>query len=398
MGCKRFNIFLLMLSVLAITACEGSAGWETGPTAEPTAEPTAVPSTEPTAEPTTEPSAEPTPEISVTSLHAEADFPIGVGVPAGNASNSLIDSLDRQQIVNAHFSQITAENIMKPDALHPAEDDYFWDDAVALVDYAAVNGMSVHGHTLIWHNQIPTWMSNHTGTAEQWTTMMQTHINTIVGRFADTAAVVSWNVVNEAFTDDTPSVYRNTLWFSHIGEDYFAQAFTAARAADEDADLYYNDVRLELNGSKMNRVVTMIEAFKANGTPIDGIGFQMHVSLTSPEKTAIESAFARVVNLGLKVKITEMDVTVNDDKSLSALTLDTELAQAARYQQIVKAYMDAVPAAQRGGISVWGITDDDSGLPELHQRDEWPLLFNANFTPKHALQGFADGLVGDSSE
>jgi endo-1,4-beta-xylanase len=63
----------------------------------------------------------------------------------------------------------------------------------------------------------------------------------------------------------------------------------------------------------------------------------------------------------------------------------------------VKAYLDAVPANQRGGISVWGTTDANTWLDSLHFNGEaiaWPLLFDTHYNDKPALRGFADGLTG----
>ena len=53
-------------------------------------------------------------------LAALAEFPVGVAVPAGDRPNSLLESPDRQALVQRHFDSITAENIMKMAYLHPA--------------------------------------------------------------------------------------------------------------------------------------------------------------------------------------------------------------------------------------------------------------------------------------
>jgi Beta-1,4-xylanase len=382
-----------------LSACGGGSGdnsvpvFTPQPTAEPspTPEPAATPAPTPTPEPTAEPTPEPTPEITVTSLSELADFPIGVAVAAGGAGNSIITSTGRQAIVSAHFDQVTAENIMKPAYMHPAESTYSYGQADELVNYAAANGLAVHGHTLVWHSQIASWMTNYSGTPAQWQTMMESHITNIVGHFADDDVVVSWDVVNEAISDSNGAL-RESVWYENLGEDYLAMAYTAARAADDDALLFYNDYNLSGNGTKLTGALAMVQNLLDDDVPIDGIGFQMHVSSGWPTNSDIRGAFQRVVDMGLRVKITELDVTVNDNENLTELTLEAEIAQAARYQQIVEAYRDVVPAHLRGGVSVWGITDGDSWLPNFKGRDEWGLLFNDNFSPKQALQGVADGL------
>src|SRR3712207_7647386 len=49
-------------------------------------------------------------------------------------------------------------------------------------------------------------------------------------------------------------------------------------------------------------------------------------------------------------------------RSKKAYTLDLGLAQKKRYCEVVKAYMDIVPPAQRGGVVVWGVSDPSSWL------------------------------------
>lgn len=356
-----------------------------------------------------EPPPPPPPAVNVPNLYvlAPGNMPVGVAVPAGGAANSVLTSPERQTIVNAHFSQITAENIMKPSYLHPGVNSYFFDDADALVDYAVSQGKEVHGHVLIWHQQLPGWMQTFSGNATEWTNMMESHIDTIVRHFAtrNPGVVVSWDVVNEAFDDVDADMnglndLRNTIWLQNIGPGYIADAFRVARAADFSADLYYNDYNLAGVPEKLAAVLDMVDQFAndPNPVPIDGIGFQMHVSLDWPAIADVQAAFAAAAATGLKIKISELDVTVNTDGAgnpgpLTALTDAVAAEQQQRYQDIVSAYLAAVPAAQRGGISVWGISDADSWR-RANNAFEWPLLFDDQFQPKLALQGFADGLTG----
>jgi endo-1,4-beta-xylanase len=346
------------------------------------------------------------PVINVSHLHllAPTSMTIGVAVPAGRSRNSVLKSTVRQTIVNRHFGQITAENIMKPSRIHPGESTFFFDHADELVDYAASHDKTVHGHVLIWHNGLADWMNEFTGDAAGWTTMMTDHITEIVSHFAEEDIVVSWDVVNEAFADtdndrDGVNDLRNTIWYENIGVGYLAAAFRAANAADPNADLYYNDYNISGVPAKLNAVLELVERFQndRNPVPIHGIGFQMHVSLTWPDISQIRDSFALAVTTGLKIKITELDIAVNTDRSRNPMSLTeftdaVAIQQRERYEAIVEAYMDEVPIAQRGGISVWGIADPDNWLRRYNAL-EWPLLFDDDFKPKPALQGFADGLA-----
>jgi GH35 family endo-1,4-beta-xylanase len=100
------------------------------------------------------------------------------------------------------------------------------------------------------------------------------------------------------------------------------------------------------------------------------------------------------IDPSIKIKITELDVRIQRN---GATVLSAELAEQQKqyYRDIVAAYLDIVPVAQRGGISVWGITDGDSWIPDVFPSEAWPLLFFDDFTPKPALQGFADGLQAE---
>jgi endo-1,4-beta-xylanase len=327
-------------------------------------------------------------------LHALADFPVGVAVPADPWENSLLQSPERQSIVTRHFDSITAENAMKMAYLHPSPDYFEFEHAEALVEFAEENGIAVHGHALVWHRQAPEWMNQYEGSAADFLQVLEEHVSVVTSRFA--GRIRSWDVVNEAFDDEDPPAYRDTVWFRAVGPGYIEAAFLAAHEADPTTDLYYNDYNLSGidGGAKLDRVLAMVDDFLARGVPIDGIGFQMHIGIDAPSDRAIRDAFTRVARRGLKVRISELDISVNDDARYDALPPEMAARQASRFAEVARAYVETVPPNLRGGITVWGITDGDSWIPEFRQRADWPLLFNADFSPKPALRGLASGLGG----
>jgi endo-1,4-beta-xylanase len=325
-------------------------------------------------------------------LKALAEFPVGVAVPAGKADNSLLGSPQRQAIVATHFNSLTAENIMKMGYLQPDRGSFHFADADALVAHAKAQGMIVHGHALVWHNQAPLWMDEFAGSPDEFRAVLRAHIETVASHFA--GQLQSWDVVNEAFTDDDVSTYRDTSWYRNLGADYIEFAFRTAHAADPEADLYYNDYNLSgSNGpQKLDRVLVMLDDFLARGVPIDGIGLQMHIDSDRPSLQDIHQSIARIVDRGVKVRLSELDVSLNRTRLHTELTPELANEQRQRYADVVRLYLDTVPPAQRGGITVWGITDGDSWIPGFHQRVDWPLLFNADFSNKPALAGFAESL------
>ena len=351
-------------------------------------------------------------EVTATSLKAFApDFNIGVAVPAGGFGNSIIDRPEVKTIVEQHFNQLSAENIMKQTYLQPEQGEFFYDDADELVKYAKDHSLTVHGHVFVWHSQIADWMQEFVGDKDAWIAMMEDHVTQVATHFeeaGDNDTVTSWDVVNEAFMEN--GKYRGaktttdgadvSVWFENIGAEFIPRAFSAARAADPDADLYYNDYNLIWNGDKLDAVIDMVNNIQADGVPIDGIGFQSHISVNSPNIATIQAHLQKVVDIRpkIKVKITELDVRMNneDGAPLTYLTSERADEQKQYYYDIVKTYLETVPVDQRGGITVWGVIDGDSWLQNWPEpTTEWPLLFFNDYTAKPALQGFADGLEGE---
>jgi alpha-N-arabinofuranosidase len=334
----------------------------------------------------------PAQEAALASLASRVEFPVGVAVPAGDRPNSLLASRERAAIVQRHFDSITAENIMKMAYLQPERGRYAFDEADLLIAWARERDILVHGHALVWHRQAPEWMTGYEGEAGEVAALLEDHVATVATHFR--GQLKSWDVVNEAFSDDEPSAYRDTVWYRYLGPDYIERSFRTARAADPEADLYYNDYNLSgADGPhKLDRVLEMADDFLARGVPIDGIGFQMHIDHDWPELAAIREAFEKVVARGLKLRISELDISVNSSKKYSALSSELAELQRKRYGDIARLYREVVPAPQAGGITVWGITDEDSWIPAFKKRRDWPLLYTAGFAAKPALAGLAEGL------
>ncbi|WP_045826970.1 endo-1,4-beta-xylanase [Teredinibacter turnerae] len=329
-----------------------------------------------------------------------------MAVSAGNEYRSFLTLPEKQNVLKTHFSQLTAGNIMKMSYLHPGENSYTFDQADAMINWAKANGLSVHGHTFIWHSgyQVPTWMSSYSG---DFQAMLNSHVSTIADHFKDD--VVSWDVANEVIDENgIDGCWRNSLFYQKAGKNFVANAFIAAHAADDDAELYYNDYDTEGgNSAKFACLLTLVDELLAAEVPITGVGFQMHVQIDWPSIEAIGSAFKAIADRGLKVKITELDVPINNPYASTPFpqyTSYTETAaavQKARYKAIVEAYLANVPASQRGGLTIWGIWDGDSWLHTFNERqgvDDWPLLFtgpaDGPYEQKAAYFGVLEALQG----
>ncbi len=329
--------------------------------------------------------------ISEAPLRDAATFPVGVAVSVSR----VWEDPTYEALVRHHFDSLTPESAMKMAAIHPERDAYNWVYADGLVEFARETGQRLHGHVLVWHEDLPGWVATFQGDASAWSAMLEEHITTIVTRYAD--AFDQWDVVNEAFEDD--GTLRHTIWAEHLGEDYVAACFQWAGAADPGAKLFYNDFGLASSPQKLAAVLEMVDDLRSREppVPIHGIGLQMHVDLEHPTIEEVAHAAGAIAGRGLLVRFSELDVALNpggEDIDLSSALLE---AQRERYREIV-AFYAGLPDEVQAGITVWGVSDADSWMRLEAGRMDWPLLFDEAYQAKPAFFGFAAGLQpGDTS-
>ena len=334
----------------------------------------------------------PTPTPTATTLKTAATFPIGNIVSASKLSGS--DS-NFTTLLNKEFNSITAENDMKMGAMFTGPNTYDFSKGDVIVAYAKANGLRVHGHALVWHASIPNWLKNFTGTNAEFETQVKNYIKATVAHFAlakttdGKSVVASWDVVNEAFTSEALA----GPFYAKLGPDYVAKCFTWAKEANAEVKLFYNDYNLDSQASKVTSVVNMVADFKTRAIPIDGIGSQMHISYSYPDLTTMSNNLSQLVGTGLLIHYSELDMSVNGDLALTSLTTERSNAQKAKYKSIAIMYK-TIPAAQRFGITFWGVRDNDSWLRGWPVKTdyEWPLLFDSNYGYKAAYTGFLEGL------
>lgn len=216
--------------------------------------------------------------------------------------------------------------------------------------------------------------------------------------------VKAWDVVNEPMADGNGALRTSSntsitgtptdvfFWSNYLGRDWALKAFNYAAAADPNATLFINDYNLENNPTKLDSLIAYVGQLKAKGAKVDGIGTQMHSSWTTSYAN-IDNMFKKLAGTGLKVRVSELDVRMNQNLKVG-FVLDAQFAsyQAEMYRYIVKSYMTNVPVAQQAGITIWGVTDDTSWLSN-NGRD-FPLLFNKDYTKKPAYSSVLQTLKG----
>ncbi|MGI5457153.1 endo-1,4-beta-xylanase [Streptomyces sp. CA-249302] len=287
-------------------------------------------------------------------------------------------------IAGAQFNSLTPGNAMKWGSVEPTQGTFNWAEADQIVAFAQAHNQQVRGHTLVWHSQNPSWLTNGTWTSAQLGSLLQNHISTEVGRYK--GEIAAWDVVNEPFNED--GTYRSTLWYNGLGADYIANALTWARAADPDAKLYINDYNVEGVNAKSTALYNLVKDLKSRGVPIDGVGLQAHLVLGQVPST-LQQNIQRFADLGVDVAITELDVRM-------ALPSDsTKLAQqAADYKSVLAA---CVAVTRCAGVTVWGFTDSDSWVPSTFPGYGAATPYDENYAPKPAYYAIAQALGGTQS-
>jgi endo-1,4-beta-xylanase len=303
-------------------------------------------------------------------LAAAHGLRFGAEVDAG-LSYTGTEGTTFRTILAHEFSITVPGNSMKFDHIHPSQNTFNFAAADSLVAFAAANAMQVRGHTLVWYNQLPSWVTSGTWTAAQATSIMQAHIAAVVGHYK--GQLVSWDVVNEALNDN--GTLRPGFWNDHIGPSYIETAFRAAHDADSSVALFYNDYNLEGSGAKQDSAYAMITALLAKGVPINGVGLQGHFIVGGVPST-IAASIARFAGLGLKVHITELDDRIQLPSSSTTLA-----QQAADYRSVVQACMSVSGCT---AIVTWGLSDKDSWIPGAFPGFGEALLYDASYAKKPA--------------
>jgi endo-1,4-beta-xylanase len=305
---------------------------------------------------------------------------IGAAVDA----NALAGDAAYASTLTGEFSYVTPENALKWGFVQPTNAQS-WDfaQADAIVAAAEAAGQDVKGHTLIWHAQLPAFVSDAL-TAKELKQLINANIDTVVGRYR--GVIRAWDVVNEAIADD--GSLRDTVFSRKFGADYIAHAFRRAHAADKKAKLIYNDYGTETINAKSDAVYELVSSLLCDGVPLDGVGFQMHLDARfAPSKDAIAENFARFAELGLSINVSELDVQV---AGLAGTRAEKLAIQQQIYQRVVAACV-ATPACE--AVTTWGFTDRYSWIDSTVGPDD-PLEFDDAIARKPAYYGMVDGFAG----
>jgi endo-1,4-beta-xylanase len=280
------------------------------------------------------------------------------------------------------FDMVTPENEMKWDTVEASRGSFNFGPGDQVVSFAQAHNQRVRGHNLVWHSQLPGWVTSLP--TNQVQAAMENHITMEATHFK--GEVYAWDVVNEPF-DDSGNL-RTDVFYQAMGSGYIADALRTAHAADPGAKLYLNDYNIEGSGAKSDAMYNLVSSLKQQGVPIDGVGFESHLIL-GQVPAGMQSNLARFAALGVDVAITELDIRMSTPSNATTLA-----QQANDYRTVVNA---CLAVSRCVGITVWGVTDKYSWIPSTFSGQGAALLFDENYAAKPAFTAVLQALGGSTS-
>jgi endo-1,4-beta-xylanase len=301
------------------------------------------------------------------------------------------------ELVLRHYESVTPGNALKWDSTEPREGEFNWAEADAQVNFGISNGLSVRGHTLVWHSQTPAWvfqnaagqpLTNSPEDKALLLTRLENHIRAEIGHFGDRIKV--WDVANEVIDENQPDGLRRSRWFEVTGLDYLRTAFRVAReVAPPGTKLVINDYNTE-TPRKRGALANLVRQLRAEGVPIDTVGHQMHINVVRPPISDIEATLDTFAALGVDQQVTELDISAYTNFTDTApISESTIVAQGYRYRDVFDALRRH--AGQLSSVTLWGASDANTWLTNFPiPRPDQPLLFDGRLQAKPAYWGVVD--------
>ena len=235
---------------------------------------------------------------------------------------------------------------------------------------------------------------------------IETHINTVVQRYAD--AVTMWDVVNEAIGDGDDGLLRDSVYSRTTGIDFIVTAFKAARAKDPDALLIYNDYNGHKPG-KREKLIELLTQLKQRGAPVDAYGMQGHFELGDDSVPQLRETFDQLRKLDIKVVVSELDIDVvtrgrwwadggkyrdelaTYDPYKDGIPDEIQQKQIEQYVELFRLFDEYSDIIER--VSFWNLHDGQSWLNYFPwRRVNYPLLFDRNRRPKPVFDAVYESL------
>jgi len=419
---KKKLLALILATAIAVTGCKTTATDESTPSSGTTASTEATTTETVTEVTTTEATttaatttAEPLPPMTTTP--ADEDSLRGAYDPIfnylGNAVNGgMFNDPERKAAIVKHYSSVTAENEFKPESLLSSKplitveeakaQGYFIpegyaEDKVPTIKFDTVknflksareNGLKVRFHTLVWHNQSPSWFfkegydnANDFATVEVMDKREELYVKSLIKYVCESPygdVVYAWDVVNEYLNSNGQGcwnkIYKSDKSYVYNAFKYASEELTALGMRDK-YKLFYNDFNTY---EKTNSIINLINEINKDGHYCDGVGMQMHLDVGYPTVEKIGDTIDKFKEAGFEIQITELDATLNGEWYKGPeLTPDD---QTKYYGDLFKMMIEK----KNGGANItsltfWGLYDGISW-----RRKYVPLIFTTLDEPKDA--------------
>ncbi len=285
-------------------------------------------------------------------------------------------------VAGAQFDMVTPGNEMKWDTTEPSNGSYNFGPGDQIVNWAQSHSARVRGHNLVWHAQLPGWVSSLPQSQVQGA--MESHITTEVNHYK--GKIYAWDVINEPFNED--GSLRQDAFYNAMGTGYLADAIRTAHNADPNAKLYINDYNIEGENAKSNALYSLAQSMLAQGVPLGGIGLESHF-IVGQVPSSMLANMQRFADLGLDVAITELDDRIQLPTSSGTLQ-----QQASDYTTVVN---DCLAVSRCVGVSQWGVDDGHSWIPGTFQGYGAATMYDSSYQPKPAYNAAVTALGGSSS-
>ena len=289
------------------------------------------------------------------------------GIEFGASIASVVGSdTDYARLYANETRLVTTDYALKFAALRPARNVFNFSDTDYLLAFAAQNKLPMRGHTLVWNENVPSWVKSLSLTEIQY--VFDEHIDKVASRYA--GKLHSWDVVNEPFWPAHGKLggFRDGAWLEAFGPSYVERAFRRVAAIDPGARLCLNEAHCESDNEWGRgirpRLLRLIDTLQSAGVPLHAVGLQGHLQPHEPyDDVFFRRYLEQIAERKLDIYITELDV---DDQSYAADPARRDVAVAQRYEAFLKQVL-AVPAVKV--VVLWELSDKYSWYRTTRPKD-----------------------------
>jgi GH35 family endo-1,4-beta-xylanase len=228
------------------------------------------------------------------------------------------------------------------------------------------DGYFVRGHVMVW----PSWRHlpgsvqklKDTPDQDKVPQLVLDHIREVGTATRD--VVDEWDVINET--------RANHDLMDLFGRGIMIDWFKAAREVLPTQDLFINDYSI-LNtapGSENHKVyMDTIRFLQDGGAPVTGVGFQSHLGGNLPNLEMVYRTLEEFAPLGLKMRVTEFDIDIQDEDAQARYTRD--------FMTVLFSHPGVV------GFQMWGFWEGSHWRPN-------GAMYRLNWEPKPNAKAYRD--------